>query len=118
VAFAGFIRWESHVLNPVLNVFLFRKNKVFIFANLAYLICWIILIASNFVLSLFLQYSRGFTSEQAGLILIAQPVTQTILSPFTGRLSDKFEPRTVSLIGMLLMFLAFFLSYFSASIHR
>ena len=106
LAFAGFLKRESQILNPVLNVSLFRKNKVFIFANLAYLICWIILIASTFVLSLFLQYSRGFTPEQAGLILVAQPVTQAILSPFTGRLSDKFEARIVSSIGMLIMFLS------------
>jgi EmrB/QacA subfamily drug resistance transporter len=106
LALAGFIKWESRILNPVLNIALFRKNKVFVFANLANLICWIIVIASAFVLSLFLQYSRGFTPEQAGLVLIAQPVTQAILSPFSGRLSDKFEPRVVSTIGMLLMFLS------------
>ena len=45
---------------------------------------------------------KGFSPEFAGLILVAQPVVQTVVSPFAGRLSDMIEPRIVASIGMTL----------------
>jgi len=46
------------------------------------------------------------------LILILQPIVQTVFSPLAGRLSDKVEPRIIASIGMAatvagLSFLAF-----------
>jgi len=38
--------------------------------------------------------------EGAGLILIASPIVQAILSPIAGKLSDRMEPRKVAAIGM------------------
>ena len=52
------------------------------------------------LLSLYLQYIRGFSAETAGFILVAQPVVQMIFSPFAGKLSDRIEPRIVATIGM------------------
>ena len=40
-----------------------------------------------------------------GLILVAQPVVQTIFSPVTGRLSDRIEPRIVATAGMAIIVL-------------
>ncbi len=63
-------------------------------------------------MSLYLQYIKGLNSEQAGLILVAQPVVMAVFSPFAGKLSDKIEPRVVASIGMAfttvgLLFLSF-----------
>ena len=54
----------------------------------------------GFLLSLYLQYIKGFSAETAGLILVAQPVVQTILSPVAGKISDRVEPQIVATIGM------------------
>ncbi len=54
----------------------------------------------GFILSLYLQYIKGFSPEGAGLILVFMPVVQAILSPFTGRLSDRIEPRILASAGM------------------
>ncbi|HQC12878.1 MAG TPA: MFS transporter, partial [Methanoregulaceae archaeon] len=53
-----------------------------------------------FLLSLYLQYTKGLSPEAAGLILVAQPVIQVICSPPAGRLSDRIEPRIVATTGM------------------
>jgi MFS family permease len=100
----AFLRWESRTANPILNVGLFQKNKAFIFSNLAGLISYTAIFAVSFLMSLYLQYIKGFTPEQAGLILVSQPVMQALLSPFTGRLSDKIEPRIIASAGMALIF--------------
>ncbi len=62
------------------------------------------------LLSLYLQYIRGFSAETAGFILVAQPVVQMIFSPFAGNLSDRIEPRIVATMGMAITALG--LSFF------
>jgi len=95
-----FTKWESRVNHPVLNVNLFRTNKVFAFSNLAALINYSATFAVTFLLSLYLQYVKGFSPQYAGLILVSQPIIMTIFSPIAGRLSDHIEPRIVATLGM------------------
>jgi EmrB/QacA subfamily drug resistance transporter len=97
-----FIRWETKVRTPVLEIKLFRNNRTFAFTNLATLIHSSASFAITFLLSLYLQYIKKLTPENAGLILIAQPVVQALCSPFSGRLSDRIEPRIVASIGLVL----------------
>jgi EmrB/QacA subfamily drug resistance transporter len=102
------IKWEGKVKHPLLNVDLFRKNAVFTFSNLAALINYSATFAVSFLLSLYLQYTKGFTPQEAGLILIAQPTLQALCSPIAGRLSDRVEPRMVASVGMALTILGLF----------
>ena len=96
----AFILWESREKSPLLNINLFRRNRVFAFSNLAALLNFSAIFAVSFLLSLFLQYIKGYTPVHAGTILICQPATQALFSPFAGRLSDRMEPRILSSIGM------------------
>jgi EmrB/QacA subfamily drug resistance transporter len=98
----AFVRWEIRQEHPVFNIGFFRNNTVFAFSNLAALINYSATFAVAFLLSLYLQYVKGFTPEHAGLILIAQPVIMVICSPIAGGLSDRIEPRIVASIGMAL----------------
>ncbi|MCE7698774.1 MAG: MFS transporter [Methanobacterium paludis] len=72
----------------------------FAFSNLAALINYSATFAVVFLLSLYLQYIKGFPADYAGLILIVQPVLMAVLSPFAGRLSDKFEAQIIASAGM------------------
>ncbi len=98
----AFIRWERKVKSPVLNIDLFKNNTVFAFSNLAALINYSATHAISFLLSLYLQYIKGFSPQIAGLILVSQPAVQAIFSPLTGRLSDRIEPRILASTGMAL----------------
>jgi EmrB/QacA subfamily drug resistance transporter len=95
-----FVTWDRKAASPLLNMDLFFRNPVFAFSNLAALINYSATFAVTFLLSLYLQYIKGFTAQHAGMILISQPVVMAIFSPFAGRLSDKIEPRIVASIGM------------------
>ncbi|MSS70714.1 MAG: MFS transporter [Candidatus Latescibacteria bacterium] len=108
----AFVRWEMRVAHPVLGVHLFRGNRVFAFSSLAAMINYSATFAVGFLLSLYLQYVRGFTPQRAGLILVAQPVVQALFSPFAGRLSDRIEPRTVASVGMAFTAIGLFLLAF------
>jgi MFS family permease len=97
---AAFVLWETKATSPLLNMDLFLHNIAFAFSNLAALINYSATFAVTFLLSLYLQYIKGFTPQHAGFILISQPVVMAIFSPFAGRLSDKIEPRVVASLGM------------------
>ncbi len=101
IVLAGaFVFRENKTPHPVLNLGLFRTNRVFAFSNLAALINYMATFAVGFFLSLYLQYIIGLNAQQAGLILIAQPALMALFSPLAGRLSDKIEPRFVASTGM------------------
>lgn len=95
-----FIWWEDREQSPLLNMSLFRRNPVFTFSNLAALINYSATHAVSFLLSLYLQYARGFSPGRAGTILIAQPLIMAALSPLAGRISDRVEPRILASGGM------------------
>ncbi len=100
VGMGVFVRWEKRVAQPVFNLTLFTSNRVFAFSCLAALIHYSATFAVMFLLSLYLQYIKGFSPQQAGFILIAQPVMMAIFSPLAGRLSDTIEPRIIASLGM------------------
>lgn len=95
-----FVYWESRFQNPVLDMALFRRNKAFAFSNMAALINYSATFAVTFLMSLYLQYVKELTPEEAGLILVAQPIVMAAFSPLAGRLSDIVEPQIISSIGM------------------
>ena len=92
--------YENRVKNPILNMTLIKNNKILIFSSLAALINYSATFVVGYLLSLYLQYIKGFDPQQAGLILIAQPLIQALFSPLAGRLSDRIEPQMVASFGM------------------
>jgi EmrB/QacA subfamily drug resistance transporter len=105
----AFIKWETKIESPVLDISLFRNNRVFVLSNLATLINYSATFAVTFLLSLYLQYIKKLTPENAGLILVPQPIVQALFSPFAGKLSDRIEPRIVASVGMALTGVGLFL---------
>jgi EmrB/QacA subfamily drug resistance transporter len=98
-----FVRWERRAAAPILNLDIFKNNRTFVFSNLASLINYAATFAITFLLSLYLQYIKGLSASAAGLVLVAQPAVQALISPLAGRLSDRIEPRVVSSIGMAII---------------
>jgi EmrB/QacA subfamily drug resistance transporter len=97
-----FYRTERRSESPLVDLSVFSGNRTFVFSNLAAMINYGATYGVAVLLSLYLQYIQGFTAEAAGLILVAQPVVQTMFSPIAGRLSDRIEPRIVATAGMAL----------------
>jgi EmrB/QacA subfamily drug resistance transporter len=107
-----FVRRESKIPNPILDFSLFKKNRVFIFSNLATLINYLATFAVTFLLSLYLQHIKELKPDEAGLVLIASSIPMTIITPLAGRLSDKIEPRLVAAAGLVMGCLALVLLTF------
>lgn len=85
---------------PVLNMKLFFENKVFASSNLSAFINYAATFAVSFVLSLYLQYAKHLNPKDTGLVLITQPILMAIVAMFSGRLSDRINPRWLASLGM------------------
>jgi len=102
IGLSAFTRWEMRTRSPILDISLFKNSKAFTLSNVAALINYSATFAVTFLISLYLQYVKGFNPASAGLILVAMPAMQAIFSPLAGRLSDRIEPRLIASAGMAL----------------
>jgi len=108
----AFIRFEQRQQCPVLNMRIFSESRVFTFSSIAALINYSATYAVSFLVSLDLQYTRNFSAEYAGLILVAAPIVQAVVSPAAGRLSDRFDPGAIASVGMAISALGLILLVF------
>ena len=113
LSLAAFVIWELKIKSPLLNIHLLTRNRLFALSNLAQFMFYSALFSVSFILSLYLQYIKGLSPQNAGVILLAQPAMQAVFSPLAGRISDKIQPRNITsvsviiaLAGLLLLFVA------------
>ncbi|MDA3846515.1 MAG: MFS transporter [Vallitaleaceae bacterium] len=107
-----FVRVELKSRYPLLNMKLFVENKVFAGSNLSALINYAATFAVGFMLSLYLQYAKHLSPSEAGVILITQPALMALVAMFSGRLSDKINPRYLASLGMALSVIGLMLLVF------
>ncbi len=98
-----FVASQLRAIHPVLDVRDFLSNRVFAMSNLAALIAYSSTATVDFLVSLHLQYAKGETPQNTGLALFALPVAMALVSPLSGRLSDRVEPRWLCSGGMALV---------------
>ena len=96
-----FFRYQLRARFPVFDVTLFTVNKPFTFSSMAALLNYSTTFSVTFLMSLYLQYIKGLEPQSAGMVLMVQPVMMAILSPITGKLADRMEPRLLATTGMI-----------------
>jgi MFS family permease len=95
-----FLFYEKKIENPVFDIRLILRNRIFAFSGLSALIHYSATSATGFFISLYLQYLKGLDARSAGFIMISQPAMMALLSPLAGKLSDKYNPGTIASAGM------------------
>ena len=98
-----FAQYEKRQANPVFNITLFLRNRVFRMSLLSALINYSSTYAISFMLSIYLQYVRGLSPQNAGLILVAQPIIMTFVTIKAGSLSDRRSPTLLATLGMFIV---------------
>lgn len=96
---AGFVVRQFRTPAPLVKLSLFG-NPVFAFSNLAALIHYSATFANGYLVSLYLQVVKGISPQRAGLVLLVQPILMAALSPISGRVSDRIQPRMLASAGM------------------
>ncbi len=97
-----FVLYERNSKNPILRLNIFKK-RVSSLSALALLLMNIATTSMWAILSLYFQDILSLTPQTTALILAVQPLMVAILSVPVGRLSDRIENRTFSIMGMVLV---------------
>jgi EmrB/QacA subfamily drug resistance transporter len=108
VLLASFVAVERRRANPMLDLTLFR-NRVFSAATVTALFNYICVYSVLFVLPFLLIEGRHLGTQQAGLVLTAQPIVMAIVAPISGALSDRIGSRAPATLGMVLLAAGLFL---------
>jgi EmrB/QacA subfamily drug resistance transporter len=98
----GFVIRENRAKMPLISMDLFKGNKNFLLSNIAALLNYAATFAVTYLLSIYLQLVMGFEADIAGLILVASPVVQSVVTIIAGRMSDRRSPFALSSFGMAL----------------
>lgn len=97
-----FVLWEKKARDPLVDIGLFRSNITYSFGCGVQYISYAGIFGITFLLSVYLQSVHGMSAAHAGALLIIQPMTQAVLSPFCGMLADKLPPNRLAAAGMAL----------------
>jgi len=84
---------------PTLDLSLF-KIRMFAAGNLTSFLNSMAFNCGPFLRSLYLQIVLGYSALKAGVILIPMEVLVFVLSPISGRLSDRYGSRILSSVGL------------------
>jgi EmrB/QacA subfamily drug resistance transporter len=98
-----FVQIEIRKHYPVFNMDLFFRNRQFSASSFTAMINYIATFGVAFLMSLYLQYIKGMTPQGAGQILALQPVVMAIFSPFSGHLSDRYDPGVIATLGLIIL---------------
>lgn len=98
----GFLRMERAAAAPLLDLRLFRASRPFSLGMASMFLVYSSAFGASFLLSLYLQYGRGMSPSQAGTLLAFQPLVQCLVSPVSGRLSDRVPAHRMAGAGALL----------------
>ncbi|MGI6736108.1 MAG: MFS transporter [Anaerovoracaceae bacterium] len=95
-----FVRRELRCENPTIDVRIFARSRTYTLSNLAALLNYCATFALSYLSSIYLQVVRGYSAQQAGLVLLAQPLCMAMLTAAMGRLSDRISPYKLASSGM------------------
>ena len=102
----AFIVIEKNQEFPIIDLKVFRSNRVFTYSLLSSFLQTTGYLATTFIIIMYLQGIRGLSPFYASLLLVPGYVLASLVAPFTGRLSDKIGARIPATIGIGLMIVA------------
>jgi DHA2 family multidrug resistance protein len=99
VVISTFIVRELTCEVPAVNIRLF-KDPVFLSGTLIGALMFALLMATMFLLPLFMQTLLGFTATEAGMALMPRVLVMMVAVPIVGRIYNAVSPRIVIAAGV------------------
>jgi EmrB/QacA subfamily drug resistance transporter len=101
VGLASFIAIERRAREPIVDLSLFRQ-RAFTLGILGWNLTFFAIIVSAFLMPFYLQGVLGYTARAAGFISMTTAMALFVVSPISGRLSDRIGSRILGTAGMTL----------------
>ena len=104
--FVSFLWWERRAREPMLDLALFRRG-VFSLGVSAMFLSFLSGTAVFFLMPFYIQKVLGYAPGKTGLIMVPAAICFALAGLVAGRLSDRFGPRWLALVGLSLMCASF-----------
>ena len=101
VALVGFVAWERHTPEPMLNVRFFA-NPRFTAASVTVTLVFFALFGFVFLATQYLQLVLGYSPLDAGLRTLPFAAAMMVLAPLSSKTVQRFGTKRVVVTGMLL----------------
>lgn len=92
---------EKRLKEPMLDPKLF--SNVLFTLNLLMGFLVFVCLAGVIIFPFFLEFVKGYPTEQVGLMMMVVPISMGIFAPLAGSMSDRFGSRAISFIGLLIV---------------
>ena len=99
---AGFLAWEIHTRHPMLDLHFF-ENPRFSAASGAITIAFFALFGTLFLMTQYLQLVLGYSTVEAGAVLLPQAATIMIAAPLSSVWVQRFGNKRVVTTGLLIV---------------
>jgi DHA2 family multidrug resistance protein len=109
ICLVSLVLWELNVKEPILDVRLF-KNVNFATSSLLMLMVGAVSFSTTVLVPQYLQSLMGYTAQEAGMVLSAAAVLLLIELPLVGKLTAKFQARSLMAFGWGMLMIAMFFS--------
>lgn len=107
-SFAFFLINELFVETPLLDLKIF-KNFNFAIASIANIIRAVGIFGAMFLLPLFIENVLNYNAMSAGILMSPTAIAVALVSPFSGKISDRIGPRYPLFIGLLIVAASMFM---------
>jgi MFS transporter, DHA2 family, multidrug resistance protein len=107
VAGAVLVWRELTTEHPVIDFRVLRHRQMWV-GTLLGVVMGVGLYASVFTLPVFLQGNLSMTAQQTGIVLLPGALATAVSMAFVGRMTNRFDPRILIMIGALLFAWAMF----------
>jgi EmrB/QacA subfamily drug resistance transporter len=97
-----FIKIELKTKEPVLELRAFKNHYVSA-VSISHILFYISTTAVNFTMPFYMIESLSFSTAKSGLLLSTIPALSILISPVSGRLSDRFGTKILCGVGLLII---------------
>lgn len=97
-----FLWVEANQPSPLLNLHLFKSIDLSTGLALRF-IGNLSIAAIIFMLPFFMELIKHYPPQESGLLLAIPPMIISVAAPLSGFISDRFDPKIISLIGLALI---------------
>jgi len=96
----GFVVWQHKSPSPILDLSLFKLPRLSLGLTMALLV--FTGLAVNYMLPFYLQYGRGYSPGEVGLLMMLPPATMSLTAPVAGWWADHRGETGVLVLGLML----------------
>ncbi|MHB1546239.1 MAG: DHA2 family efflux MFS transporter permease subunit [bacterium] len=107
-SFVFFIIAELFVQTPILNLDIFKSYN-FVIAFIVNMVRAVGIFGAMFLLPLFIENVLNYNAMNAGILMAPTAIAVALVSPFSGKISDKIGPRYPLFAGLLIVAASMFM---------